>query len=65
MDTATFPDGRRRLQVLFLILTSTYAATRPGVLVYVARNEKKDKEYYINEDDENKEGGEDHTIGCD
>ena len=64
MDTATFPDGRQWLQVPFLILTSAYTATRPGALVYVSRNEKKDKGYCIGEDDEDEEG-EDHTMECD
>jgi Protein of unknown function (DUF3435) len=35
VDTATFPDGRQRLQVPFLVLVSAYTATRPGALVYV------------------------------
>jgi hypothetical protein len=70
MDTATFPDGRQRLQVPFLILTSAYTATRPGALVYVPKNEKKDKGYYIGEDDEDEEEEEeeeeeDDTIDCD
>ena len=64
MDTATFPDSRQRLQVPFLILTSAYTATRPGALVYVAGNEKKNKEYCIGEDDED-EGEEDHPMDCD
>jgi Protein of unknown function (DUF3435) len=64
MDTVIFLDGRQRLQVLFLILISTYTATRPGALVYVAENEKKNKGYYINKDDEN-EKGEDHSIDYD
>ena len=68
MDTATFPDGRQRLQVPFLILTSAYTATRPGALVYVPKNEKKDKGYCIGEDDEDeeeKEEEEDDTMDCD
>lgn len=65
MDTATFPDGRQRLQVPFLILTSAYTAIRPGALVYVPKNEKKDKSYCIGEDDEDEEEEEDDTIDCD
>ena len=66
MDRATFPDGRQRLQVPFLILTSAYTATRPGALVYVAGNEKKDKGYCIGEDDEDEdEESEDYTMDCD
>jgi hypothetical protein len=41
MDTITFPDGRQRLQVAFLVLIIACTASRPGALVYVARNEKK------------------------
>jgi len=52
LDTATFPDGRQQLQVHFLVLVSAYAATRPGALVYVARNEKLKRGYCIGEDDE-------------
>jgi hypothetical protein len=30
MDTATFPNGRQRLQVAFLVLMIAYTASRPG-----------------------------------
>ena len=36
-----------------------YIASRPGVLVYVARNEKKSRGYAIGEDDEDKDEDED------
>ena len=55
LDTATFPDGRQQLQVHFLVLVSAYAATRPGALVYVARNEKLKRGYCIGEDDEDED----------
>jgi hypothetical protein len=35
--------------------SSAYTATQPDVLVYVPKNEKKDKGYCIGEDDEDKE----------
>jgi len=38
LDTSTFPDERRRLQLAFLVLLCAYTATRPGALVYVKRN---------------------------
>ena len=40
LDVSTFPDGRQRLQLAFLVLVSSYTATRPGALVYVERNIK-------------------------
>jgi len=40
VDTATFPDGRQRLQIAFLVLLTAYTATRPGALVYIRQNEK-------------------------
>ena len=43
LDVTIFPDGRQQLQVSFLLLISAYTATRPGVLVYVARNVKEYK----------------------
>jgi hypothetical protein len=43
IDTATFPNGRQRLQVAFLVLIIAYTASRPVALVYVARNEKKSR----------------------
>ena len=68
MNTVTFLNSRQRLQVPFLILTFVYTATRPDTLVYVSKNEKKDKGYYIGENDEDKEKEEeeeDDTINCD
>ena len=59
MDTATFPNGRQRLQVAFLVLMIAYTASRPGALVYVARNEKKSRGYAIGEDDEDEDEDED------
>lgn len=50
LDTATFPDGRQRLQIAFLILISAYTATRPGALVYVARNNKEQRRSRTSED---------------
>jgi hypothetical protein len=55
MDTAAFPDGRQRLQVAFLVLITAYTVSRPGALVYVARNEKKSRGYAIGEDDEDED----------
>ena len=55
MDTATFPDGRQRLQIDFLELLIAGTATRPGALVYVRRNEKRIKGHYIGEDDSDEE----------
>jgi Protein of unknown function (DUF3435) len=51
LDTATFPDGRQRLQLDFLELIIGGTASRPGALVYVKRNEKRIKGYCIGEDD--------------
>ena len=59
MDTVTFPNGRQRLQVAFLVLMIAYTASRPGALVYVARNEKKSRGYAIGEDDEDEDEDED------
>jgi hypothetical protein len=56
MDTATFLNRRQRLQVAFLVLMIAYTASRPGALVYVARNEKKSRGYAIGEDDEDEDG---------
>ena len=55
MDTATFPTGRQRLHVAFLVLMVAYTASRPGALVYVARNEKKSRGHAIGEDDEDED----------
>jgi hypothetical protein len=52
LDTTVFPDGRQRLQLAFLMLLSAYTATRPGALVYVARNVKATKNPYITDDDD-------------
>ena len=68
MDIVTFPDDRQRLQVFFLILTSTYIATRLDVLVYVSKNKKKNKGYCIDEDDEDekeKKEEKDDIMNCD
>jgi hypothetical protein len=65
VDTATFPDGRQRLQVPFLVLVSAYTATRPGALVYVSRNEKKDQGHCIGEHDEDEEEMEEGPMNCD
>jgi len=51
LDTATFPDGRHRLQIDFLELIIAGIASRPGALVYVRRNEKRTEGYCIGEDD--------------
>lgn len=51
LDTTLFPDGRQRLQIAFLILLSAYTASRPGALVYVARNVKADKSPQFSDDD--------------
>jgi hypothetical protein len=50
LDTATFPDGRQRLQIALLILISAYTATQPETLVYVARNNKRQRRCRISED---------------
>ncbi len=50
LDTATFPDGRQRLQIALLILISAYTATQPETLVYVARNNKEQRRCRISED---------------
>ncbi|KAI9776368.1 MAG: hypothetical protein M1816_005335, partial [Peltula sp. TS41687] len=42
--------GDKRLQIALLILISAYTATRPGALVYVARNNKEQRRYRISED---------------
>ncbi len=62
MNTAIFFDGRQRLQVSLLILISAYTATRPGALMYVAENKKKNKEHCIGENDEDEE---DDFMDCD
>lgn len=49
VDTATFPDGRQRLQIALL---TAYTATQPGALVYVRRSEKRIRGYCIGEGDE-------------
>jgi len=41
MDTATFPAERQQLQVAFIVLMIACTASRPGALVYVARNGKE------------------------
>ena len=46
-----------------MILISVYIVTRSGVLVYVSKNKKKNKGYYIDENDED-EKKEDDTINC-
>ena len=55
VDTATFPNGRQRRQLAFLVLLTGYTATRPSALVYVRRNETKIKGHCIGEDDEEEE----------
>jgi Protein of unknown function (DUF3435) len=62
MDTATFPDGRQRLQIDFLELLIAGTATRPAALVYVRRNEKRIKGHCIGEDDSEEEEKEEY--GC-
>jgi hypothetical protein len=52
MDTATFPNGRQRLQVAFLVLMIACTASRPGASVYVALNEMKSRGYAIGEDED-------------
>ncbi len=52
LDATIYPDGRQRLQVSFLILISAYTATRPGALVYVARNVKEQKGYLVGDKDD-------------
>jgi hypothetical protein len=47
LNTSVFPDGRQRLQFALLIPLSAYSATRPGALIYVARNVKAEKTPYI------------------
>jgi hypothetical protein len=47
------------------VLVSAYTATRPGALVYVLKNEKKDQGYYIGEHDEDKKEIEEDPINCD
>ncbi len=39
--------------------------TRPGALIYVPKNEKRDKDYCIGEDDEDEEEKEDDTMDYD
>ena len=68
MDTANFPDGRQRLQVAFLLLAIAYTASRPGALVYVARNKKESRGYAIDEvedENENREFGEEYCADHD
>ena len=55
VDTATFPDGRQRLQIALLMLLTACTATRPGALVYVRRSEKRIRGYCICEGDEEKD----------
>jgi Protein of unknown function (DUF3435) len=64
LDTASFPDGRQRLQVSFLVLIIAYTASRPGALVYIARNEKRSRGYVIGEDDEDEDEDEDAIVGA-
>jgi hypothetical protein len=52
-----------RLQVAFLVLVIVYTASRPGALVYVARNEKKSRGYTIGEDDEDEDENENRGAG--
>ncbi len=65
LDVTIYPDGRQRLQVSFLILISAYTATRPGALVYVARNVKEYKVCLIGNKDDNEDGNEDEDMGAD
>lgn len=65
LDITTFPDGRQRLQIHFLILISGGTATRPGALVYVAKNEKTTTGYCIGEDDEDERDCEEYTEDSD
>ena len=66
LDVTIFLDGQQRLQVSFLLLISAYTATRPGALVYVARNVKEYKSCPIgDEEDDSEEGGEDENIEAD
>jgi hypothetical protein len=54
-DVTIYPDGRQRLQVSFLMLISAYTATRPGALVYVARNVKEYKSCPVGDEDDNED----------
>jgi hypothetical protein len=48
--------------VSFLILIIIYTASRPGALVYIARNEKRSRDYVIGKDDEDENEDEDAII---
>jgi hypothetical protein len=50
-----YPNKQQRLQVSFLMLISAYTATRPGALVYVARNVKEYKSCPVRDKDDNKD----------
>ena len=62
-DVTIYPDGRQRLQVSFLMLISTYTATRPGALVYVARNVKEYKGAPIGDEEDDGDADESALIG--
>ena len=62
-DVTIYPDGRQRLQVSFLMLISAYTATRPGALVYVARNVKEYKSAPLGDEDD--DGDEDESSEAD
>ena len=54
-DVTIYPDRQQRLQVSFLMLISAYTATRPGALVYVARNVKEFKSRPVRDEDDNED----------
>jgi hypothetical protein len=60
-DVTIYPDGRQRLQVSFLMLISAYTATRPGALVYVARNVKEYKSCPGWDEDDNEDRDEENS----
>ena len=66
INTATFPDGRQRLQIDGLELLIAGTASRPAALVYVRRNEKRIKGRCIGEDDSEEEEKEEEKdeFGC-
>jgi hypothetical protein len=61
LDITTFPGARQRLQIHFLILISGSTATRPGALVYMAKNENTTTGYCISKDDEDERDSEEFT----
>lgn len=49
----------------FLILIIAYTASRPGALVYIARNEKRSQGYVINKNNEDEDEDENLIVKAD